>query len=121
MEGSPEGDQERDTTILRLITGEDEAGYRTVIKDNIIYGKDNDLITDETREIIEDFRKKAPPIQPLTIKGTDVERIDSHKFLGQELTSDLDCPHHCYGEECPKAALLHQAAQDGPAGLLTIV
>lgn len=48
-----------DTAIQGLIKGEDEAGYRTVVKDIMGYREDNGLIL----ESIADFRKKAAPLQ----------------------------------------------------------
>lgn len=80
-----------DTTILGLIKGGDETGYRELANDIMVYGEENDLFlnVDKTRELVIDFRKKSPPLQPLTIKGTVVERANSHKFLGLHLTSNL--------------------------------
>lgn len=80
-----------DTTILGLIKEGDESGYRSVVNYIIDYGETNDLIlnTDKTREIIVDFRKHPPPLQPLHIKGTEVVRAESHKFLGMQVTSNL--------------------------------
>lgn len=47
------------------------------------------LNIDKTKEVILDFRRKAPALQPLTIKGTEVERTDSYKFLGLHISEDL--------------------------------
>jgi len=35
-----------------------------------------------------DFRKKSI-VQPLIIKGTEVERVESYKFLGLRVSSNL--------------------------------
>ena len=80
-----------DTTILGLFNGGDESGYRSVIEDIPVYGEENDLILNvaKTREVIADFRRSPAPLQPLTIQGTEVERADSHRFLGLQVTSDL--------------------------------
>ncbi|RXN13623.1 RNA-directed DNA polymerase from mobile element jockey-like protein [Labeo rohita] len=59
---------------------------------NTFYAREeNDLIlnTDKTKEIILDFRKNPLPLQPLIIKGTEVEKADSHRFLGLQIASDL--------------------------------
>ena len=79
-----------DTTLLGLKRGE-ESGYRSVIEDILVYGEDNDLILNaaKTRELIADFRRSPAPLPPLTIQGTEVERADSHRFLGLQVTSDL--------------------------------
>ncbi len=85
-----------DTTILGLIKGGDESGYRKQVDNIITYGEENELILNvsKTREIVMDFRKKSPPLQPLFIKGTGVERADSHRFLGLEVTSNLSWTTH---------------------------
>ena len=43
--------------------------------------------TDKTKEIILDFRKKAPPLQALHIEGAVVQRVESVKFLGLHITN----------------------------------
>lgn len=45
--------------------------------------------TEKTRVLILDLRKKAPPPQALLIKGTEVELVDSFRFLGLHITSNL--------------------------------
>jgi len=79
-----------DTTVVGLIKGGDETGYRELIDNILAYGEDNDLILniDKTKELIMDFRKKSI-LQPLIIKGTEVERVESHKFLGLRVSSNL--------------------------------
>ncbi|XP_013865709.1 leucine-rich repeat-containing protein 16A-like [Austrofundulus limnaeus] len=74
-----------------LIKEGDESGYRSLVNNILVYGEENDLIlnTDKTKEIILDFRKNPPPLQPLIIRGSEVERPDSHRFLGLQVTSDL--------------------------------
>ena len=80
-----------DTTILGLIRGGDESSYRDMVHNITVYGEDNDLVLniDKTKELILDFRRRAPPLQPLTIKGTEVERTDIFKFLGLHITESL--------------------------------
>lgn len=53
-----------------------------------VYGEENDLVLniEKTKELILDFRRRPPPLQPLTIKGIEVERTDSHKFLGLHIS-----------------------------------
>ncbi|KAK7884028.1 hypothetical protein WMY93_027151 [Mugilogobius chulae] len=80
-----------DTTILGLIRGGDESGYRSTVKNIVNYGDENNLILniDKTKEVVIDFRRNLPAPKPLTIKGTEVEQVDSYKFLGLQITSDL--------------------------------
>ncbi|KAK7886084.1 hypothetical protein WMY93_025705 [Mugilogobius chulae] len=42
-----------------------------------------------TKEVVIDFRRNLLAPKPLTIKGTEVEQVDSYKFLGLQITSDL--------------------------------
>ncbi len=80
-----------DTTILGLIRGGDDSGYRGLIKDIPAYSVENNLILNvgKTKELIMDFRKKALPLQPINIKGTEVERVDSYRFLGLQMAANL--------------------------------
>ncbi len=80
-----------DTTIIGLIRGGDESAYRDLVSKIAVYGEDNDLVLnlDKTRELIVDYRRKAPPLQSLTINRTEAERTDSHKFLGLYITESL--------------------------------
>lgn len=80
-----------DTTILDLIKSGDESGYRKLVNKILAYGEENDLILniDKTKEIIMDFRRKSYPLMSLIIKGAEVERADSHKFLGLHVSSNL--------------------------------
>ncbi|XP_029106248.1 uncharacterized protein LOC114910215 [Scleropages formosus] len=73
-----------DMTILGLIKNEDESGYRASVNSILVYGEENDLVlnVDKMRELIIDFRKKSSLLHSLIIRGTEVERVDSHKFLG---------------------------------------
>ena len=54
-------------TILGLIKGGDESGYRSVIEETLVNGEENDLILNvaKTREVIADFRRNPAPLQPL--------------------------------------------------------
>ncbi|KAK0154257.1 hypothetical protein N1851_003646 [Merluccius polli] len=47
----------------------------------------------KTKEIVVDFRKKKTEPQPIYINGTAVERVDTFKYLGVNITKDLtwDC------------------------------
>ncbi len=80
-----------DTTILGLIKGEDESSYRDLVHKIIVYGENNDLVLniDKTKKLIMDFRRRAPPLQPLIIKGIEVERTVSYTFLGLHISDDL--------------------------------
>lgn len=36
------------------------------------------------------YQEENPPLQYLIIKGTELERVDSYKFLGLKVTSNLN-------------------------------
>lgn len=76
---------------MGLIKGGDETGYRELVDKILAYGDDNDLIlnVDKTKELIMDFRKKNQFLQPLVIKGMEVEKVESYKFLGLHVSSNL--------------------------------
>lgn len=68
-----------------------ESSYRDLVHKITVYEKDNDLVLniDKTKEFILDFRRRAHPLQPLTIKGTVVERTDSYKFLSLHMSESF--------------------------------
>uniref|UniRef100_A0A3B3BMW9 Alkylated DNA repair protein AlkB homologue 8 N-terminal domain-containing protein n=1 Tax=Oryzias melastigma TaxID=30732 RepID=A0A3B3BMW9_ORYME len=86
-----------DTTIVGLISNNDETHYREEIQHLTGWCTDNNLVlnTSKTKEVIVDFRrsKKVEHI-PLLIHGEEVERVDHIKFLGIHITSDLTWSVH---------------------------
>ncbi|KAI3363440.1 hypothetical protein L3Q82_012057, partial [Scortum barcoo] len=59
-----------DTTVIGLITGDDETAYREV------------------------RRRQREEHAPLSINGTTVERVNSFRFLGVHISEDLTWTHH---------------------------
>ncbi len=57
----------------------------------------------KTKEMIITFQKKPPPIPPLNINGTAIERVKSSKLLGIIISDDLKCHLHV-GSICSKAS-----------------
>ncbi|XP_068089461.1 all trans-polyprenyl-diphosphate synthase PDSS2-like [Hyperolius riggenbachi] len=43
----------------------------------------------KTVELVVDFRKRPPPLNPIFIAGTEVTRVSSVRFLGTTITNDL--------------------------------
>ncbi|KAL0149199.1 hypothetical protein M9458_055433 [Cirrhinus mrigala] len=80
-----------DTTVLGLISGNNESAYREEVKWLSDWCRDNNLSlnVDKTKEIIVDFRRTHPAHLPLSINGSAVEIVRSTKFLGVHITEEL--------------------------------
>ena len=85
-----------DTTVLGLIKDNDETAYRNTVSQLAAWCTDNnlELNTNKTVEMVMDFRKHPPPHPPLLIKDTIVKVVESVKFLGTTITSDLKWEIH---------------------------
>ena len=84
-----------DTTLGGLISN-DESSYRQEVSNLVQWGQDNnlELNVNKTRELIVDFRRNPSVIQPLSINGSEVEIVDSFKFLGVHISNDLKWVTH---------------------------
>ena len=80
-----------DTTLVGLITKNDETHYRKEVNLLTTWCRDNNLLLNvsKTKEIVVDFRKSHTEHPPLTIDGAAVERVSSTKFLGVHISEDL--------------------------------
>uniref|UniRef100_A0A3Q3E360 Reverse transcriptase domain-containing protein n=1 Tax=Labrus bergylta TaxID=56723 RepID=A0A3Q3E360_9LABR len=81
-----------DTTVVGLISGNNESAYRDEVQRQAVWCADNHLSlnTMKTKETIVDFRKsKGGTHTPLHIDGAEVERVTSFKFLGVHISEDL--------------------------------
>lgn len=81
-----------DTTVLCLITGNNETAYRREVQLLAAWCSSNNLTlnTKKTKEIIVDFRKTGQlNHSPFLIGNEVVERVSSFKFLGVTVTEDL--------------------------------
>ena len=69
----------------------DESAYRQEVDCLVSWCRDNslELNTSKTKEMIVDFRRNPAPIDPLFIDGQAIERVDTFKFLGSHISSDL--------------------------------
>ncbi|KAK0135165.1 putative RNA-directed DNA polymerase from transposon X-element [Merluccius polli] len=80
-----------DTTLVGLITKNDETHYRKEVDRLTTWCRDNNLLLNvsKTKEIVVDFRRRHTEHPPLTIDGAAVERVSSTKFLGVHISEDL--------------------------------
>ncbi|KAI5606381.1 gastrula zinc finger protein XlCGF28.1-like [Silurus asotus] len=83
-----------DTTVIGLITNNDETAYREEIQHLATWCNNNNLLlnTFKTKELIVDFRKEARGTHDTThINGMAVKRNSSFKFLGIHILAGLSC------------------------------
>ena len=59
-----------DTTVVGLITDNDETAYREEVRDLAVWYQDNNL---KTKEMIVDYRKRRTEHAPIHIDGAAVE------------------------------------------------
>ena len=80
-----------DTTLVGLITKNDETHYRKEVNLLTTWCRDHNLLLNvsKTKEMVVDFRKSLTEHPPLTIDGAAVERVSSTKFLGVHISEDL--------------------------------
>uniref|UniRef100_A0A4W5LD23 Reverse transcriptase domain-containing protein n=1 Tax=Hucho hucho TaxID=62062 RepID=A0A4W5LD23_9TELE len=81
-----------DTTVVGLITDNDETAYREEVRDLAVWCQDNNLSLNvtKTKEMIVDYRKKRTEHAPILIDGAVVEQVESFKFLGVHINNKLE-------------------------------
>ncbi|KAK3521675.1 hypothetical protein QTP70_015591 [Hemibagrus guttatus] len=80
-----------DTTVVGLISKNDESAYREEMQSLTAWCKDNNLSLnlEKMKEMVVDFRRAQSDHSPLNINGSNVEIVKSTKFLGVHLAEDL--------------------------------
>ncbi len=80
-----------DTTVIGLITDNDETAYREEVSTLTKWCQENHLSLniDKTKELVVDYRRQSREHTPITIDKTPVERVNSFKFPGVHITEDL--------------------------------
>ncbi len=81
-----------DTTVVGLISNNDETHYREEVAQLAEWCGANNLSlnVEKTKEVVVDFRRRnSIDHPPLTIDSSTVERVSSTKFLGVHITEDL--------------------------------
>jgi hypothetical protein len=84
-----------DTTVVCLITDNDETAYRDEVRDLAGWCHNNNLSLNVTKskEMIVDYRKRRTDHAPILIDGAVEEQVDSFKFLGVHITNKLNGPN----------------------------
>ncbi len=85
-----------DTTVIGLITDNNETAYREEVSTLNKWSQENHLSLniDKTKELVVDFRRQSREHTPITIDKTPVERVSSFKFLCVHITEDLTWSAH---------------------------
>ena len=70
-----------DTTMIGLITDNDEAAYREEVRDLAVWCQDNNISLNviKTKEMIVDYRKRRTEHIPILIDGAVAEQVESFK------------------------------------------
>ena len=76
-----------DTTVVGLITNNDDTAYREKVRELAVWCQNNNLSLNVsmTKELIVDYRKRQGKQAPINIDV--VERVESFKFLGVHITN----------------------------------
>uniref|UniRef100_A0A3B1JXG3 Reverse transcriptase domain-containing protein n=1 Tax=Astyanax mexicanus TaxID=7994 RepID=A0A3B1JXG3_ASTMX len=81
-----------DTAIVGCVKGGQEEEYKRQVDDFVAWCRLNQLQLNisKTKEMVVDFRRSGPPLQPVSIEGVDVETVKTYKYLGLQLDNKLD-------------------------------
>ena len=81
-----------DTTVVGLITDNDESAYREEVRDLARWGQNINLSLNitKTKEMIMDYRKRRTEHTPILIDGAVVEKFESFMFLGVHINNKLE-------------------------------
>eukprot|EP00061_Rhincodon_typus_P001848 g15948.t1 len=87
-----------DPIMVGQISSNDEPEYRKEVKGLVIWCHEKNpfLNVSKTKELIIDFRKKGGEYAPIYINGTEVERVESVKFLDVTITGNLSWTSHVH-------------------------
>ena len=85
-----------DTTVVGLITDNDETAYREEVRELAWWCQNNNLSLNitKTKEMIVDCRKRSTEHAPILIYGAVVEQVESFKFLVVHITNKLEWSEH---------------------------
>ncbi len=85
-----------DTTVIGLITDNDETAYREEVSTLTKWCQENHLSLniDKTKELVVDYRRQSREHTPITIDKTPVEQVNSFNVLSVHITKDLTWSAH---------------------------
>uniref|UniRef100_A0A673Y8U9 Reverse transcriptase domain-containing protein n=1 Tax=Salmo trutta TaxID=8032 RepID=A0A673Y8U9_SALTR len=85
-----------DTTVVGLITDNNEIAYMEEVRDLAMWCQDNNLSLNviKTKKMIVDYRKRRTKHASILIDGAVVEKVESFKFLGVHITNKLSWSKH---------------------------
>lgn len=72
--------------------GDQEEEFQSLVRDFVTWSHTDhlQLNTSKTKELYIDFGKSRPDPQALVIRGSDMEIVSTHKYLGVWLDDKLD-------------------------------
>ena len=81
-----------DTAIVACVREEQEGEYRDLIRAFGDWSERNGLLlnTSKTKELVIDYRRSKPHLQPINIQGKDIAVVQTYKFLGVHLDDKLN-------------------------------
>ena len=85
-----------DTTVVGLMTDNDETAHREEVRDLAVLCQDNTLSLNviKTMEMIVDYRKRGTEHATILINGAVLEQVESFKFLGVHINNKLSWAKH---------------------------
>uniref|UniRef100_A0AAV2IYG4 Reverse transcriptase domain-containing protein n=1 Tax=Knipowitschia caucasica TaxID=637954 RepID=A0AAV2IYG4_KNICA len=80
-----------DTTLIGLISNNDESAYRREVDRLVSWcsGNNLELNAQKTVEMTVDFRKSTVPPPPPSVMDSPITSVESFRFLGTTITQDL--------------------------------
>ena len=84
-----------DTTVVELITDNNETAYKEEVRDLTLWCKDNNLSLNVIKtKMIVDYRKRRSEHAPILLDGAVVEQVESFKLFGVHITNKLSWSKH---------------------------
>ena len=83
-----------DTTVVGLITDNNETANREEVRELAVWCQDNNLNVSKTTELIVDYRKRRTEQAHINIDGAVEERVKSLMFLGVHIANKLSWSKH---------------------------